>query len=728
MLSCVARFFVNGTRTVRKAIELSNGSCAPIFFLPIALIIMKLLRLSLMPTSTPAPTAETREKPKRKVIVAIHGIGDQYRNATIQSVIASFGQFADYTAAMPLGRLGAGDGKNIFFLKGPPAPVGDLATVGFVEFYWADIPRKVQTAGYRIEETKAWARTVVERLRARYNFLRNEARARSGETGVPLELGPEDFSAAADAIDEMIETFAVLDHLLLVFEKLGLLKFNLNDLLTSYVGDVQIVADFPDQRRIILDEFSKLLNDVAAKEPEAEIYLIAHSEGTVVAFMGLLEAMASRPPKNGRPPAKPPSWIRQVHGLMTIGSPIDKHLILWPDIWDDLQTQYGCLGYLPDRKQIKWRNYYDYGDPVGFRLDTTRDWLRDHKWAPFFEFESSDDKLKAKNEPQQPNHDYGFSRYLFPGAAHIDYWGDEDVFGHFIENVVLAKKKQPGQTEPPSEKQGSKPAGAKRYSEPPRDKPLQRIGSLIIPYAVIYLLIFAGVYLLYKGTVEYLFPLNRVPPPDPEIRHFAWNVAGISGLMMGMIALARIPRLTRRWTMSLLAIGAFVAGSALYAELVKPAVKLWHAMHWFHASWKAGAFVIGVAFFVVSVSTWASRRKLWKWPWLRPILGGTRSLMFLAAFCVFVPVAFHVITDKTDANHQPPLWPLLLASAAFLYLWWLAILVFDLVFVWHRYIRSAVSQTYLRELRRNAKGQMKDGSPIGRTAPSEATGGTAASF
>ena len=32
--------------------------------------------------------------------------------------------------------------------------------------------------------------------------------------------------------------------------------------------------------------------------------------------------------------------------------------------------------------------------------------------------------------------DYGFTRYPFPGKAHVDYWTDEAVFGHFISNVV----------------------------------------------------------------------------------------------------------------------------------------------------------------------------------------------------------------------------------------------------------------------------------------------------
>jgi hypothetical protein len=49
---------------------------------------------------------------------------------------------------------------------------------------------------------------------------------------------------------------------------------------------------------------------------------------------------------------------------------------------------------------------------------------------------------------------------------------------------------------------------------------------------------------------------------------------------------------------------------------------------------------------------------------------------------------------------QPPLWPVILASIAFLYLWWLATLIFDLAFVWHRYIRQSVSNRRLRDWNR----------------------------
>ena len=51
---------------------------------------------------------------------------------------------------------------------------------------------------------------------------------------------------------------------------------------------------------------------------------------------------------------------------MTIGSPIDKHLVLSPELFGE-----GAPLQSPDRP-IDWRNYYDEGDPVGFALDDAR--------------------------------------------------------------------------------------------------------------------------------------------------------------------------------------------------------------------------------------------------------------------------------------------------------------------------------------------------------------------
>jgi len=58
-------------------------------------------------------------------------------------------------------------------------------------------------------------------------------------------------------------------------------------------------------------------------------------------------------------------------------------------------------------------------------------------------------------------------------------------------------------------------------------------------------------------------------------------------------------------------------------------------------------------------------------------------------------LVFSIHATATDA----PVWPLVLAGAAFLYLWWLAALIFDLVFVWHRYIRSNTTPKLLKDIR-----------------------------
>jgi hypothetical protein len=45
---------------------------------------------------------------------------------------------------------------------------------------------------------------------------------------------------------------------------------------------------------------------------------------------------------------------------------------------------------------------------------------------------------------------------------------------------------------------------------------------------------------------------------------------------------------------------------------------------------------------------------------------------------------------------KAPLWPVLVSAIAFLFLWRLSALIFDLVFIWHRYIRFSGALTFLR--------------------------------
>ncbi len=649
-----------------------------------------------------------------KVVVVVHGIGDQYRYATIQTVVSAFGKFARSPADMPLGRFYGDRALATFQLKGPPPPAAPLDTIGFIEVYWADIPRALQKEGYVIEESKAWARTVVGRVRARFGECASDLDAQGpNQQRLRLRLRQEDYFAGADAIEEMIETFAVLDNLLFIAEKAGVLKFDLDALLTQYIGDVQIVADFAGYRRAILDKFNQVLQEVHDANPKAEIYVVAHSEGTVVAFMGLLEAMCepSRPAPAAKDQAaalgsEPPDWVQQIRGFMTFGSPIDKHLVLWPDIWDYLQTPHRGLPRLRPagpKKAIRWRNYYDYGDPVGFRLDTAREWMESHLWSPYFDFNGQ--------------HDYGFGRYLLPGAAHNEYWGDTAVFGHFIHTVMDVPV----------------PKGGGSFDQPPGDKILKRLGSNIIPYFLVLCILYLGVYLVYKGTVDYTAADNFAAKTGySATRVLIRDVGGITALLAGMIALARIPRITRSKKWIVIALSIFAGGSGLYATWVSSEVHQWHALRIFAAPavtellgrwatlWFPGqthvnlrdvasaGLVIGVAGLVAGFAAWGSRRQLHTWTsgflaTLRPFFVGARPLIIPGSLCAVAIIGYRVFFPAQTDSPEHPLWPLILASAAFLYLWWLAILIFDLVFVWHRYIRHSVVHNYLYALRKERK-------------------------
>jgi hypothetical protein len=75
-----------------------------------------------------------------------------------------------------------------------------------------------------------------------------------------------------------------------------------------------------------------------------------------------------------------------------------------------------------------------------------------------------------------------------------------------------------------------------------------------------------------------------------------------------------------------------------------------------------------------------------------------RTLLVSGGVVVVALVAALVWTG--DEKDRGPLLPLVLGCLAFFYLWWLAVLLFDLVFVWHRYVRYSVAVRDLREIRR----------------------------
>jgi hypothetical protein len=190
-----------------------------------------------------------------------------------------------------------------------------------------------------------------------------------------------------------------------------------------------------------------------------------------------------------------------------------------------------------------------------------------------------------------------------------------------------------------------------------------------VPYLGGLALLFCAVLVLYKA-VHGLLPQSGAAAEDREI----WPVFSLVGrytcLLAGVTVMARIPRLTRSWLwrgvgglVFLLSVGGYWA---------------------FYQADSPGSTLPGLGWISVLFAVVCGAFAL-LWP-----AGGMRSLLIPGALFAAGVVWYRLWFVQTDDPHGS-LWPLFLAGAAFLYLWWLVALVFDLTFVWHRYIRQSQS-------------------------------------
>lgn len=636
-----------------------------------------------------------------KIIVAIHGIGSQLRSDTIRSVARQFGGRSEPPLpVMPLGFFNLGNSAEVRVSRLDARSDDPLARIGFAEVFWADIPEQVVKANDTLEETKAWGRTVVSRAEAAYR------------DNVPNgKLSAQDFQLGIGVVEEIVETISVMESLLAVAARAGVFKFALAPLLRDYVGDVQLVTDFPYYREKILYRFHSAMAQIYKAfvqlypDHTPEIYIVAHSEGTVISFLGLLEALSGHAVTDpddatdgAGAVAVDNSWIGHVRGYMTIGSPIDKHLVLWPKLWKDLQLKSaldaagGVVFPAPDgsprltlQRQIQWRNYYDYGDPIGFELETAVDFLEDKECAAF-EFVTK-------------KHDFGFSRYWMPGKAHTDYWQDAQVFGHFIEDVVLATGK----------------------AQRPPNKPLVEQISMLIPYVMTFLLHLMAVFVLRKALTLPPEPVAAAATvaAAPLLAQLPLQIGLLSGLLLSITVAARLPRLVKtsgiRWHVCALLV--FLLGAVPCAALLPADVAqflggpLSGLVSWLDiAPAYLGKAALIVAAFGIAASGWLAPRR-------------ARFGRRLLIGCGSAVIAFIIIVRLTDGASHLPIWPIVLGGLAFLYLWWLGILLFDLTFIWHRYIRRSVAVDTLRQWRRNKEAQPHSLAGLGRpTSPAEPAG------
>jgi hypothetical protein len=643
-----------------------------------------------------------------KIVVAIHGVGPVLRSDAIRATVHRFGtRGAPPLPKFPLGHFNIGGFAEVCVSR-LDVPVNDpLARIGFAEIYWADVLRGLVKRNDTMEESKAWGETVVGRAQFLYKQVQQQADSEDRKA----QLEPRDFSMAAGVCDELIESVAVMEALLFLPTKAGLLKFDLPDLLRDYYGSVQLVADFQYYRQIILFRFHSAMREIIRRfhrenpsyAGDPEIYIVAHSEGSVIAFIAILEALSHRrlsaPGQHHR--TIPTDWIVCVRGFMTIGSPIDKHILLWPDLWEpmelasrdcqrqDVNAPVEMIGRPGDEaltlpSPIKWRNYYDYGDPVGFELNTARKYLREHACGAF-QFSGDDD--------------FGFSRYWLPGKAHVDYWKDDAVFDHFIDHVVLPGKRS--RSAPQARSKPQAPSAGK--VPPPPNKPGVGFISTAIPYVICYLLQAFAVFLLFKTVLASLPGLRDYPPVTRSVLLLAL-------LLMGVTVAGRLPRLikTRGLRWRALALAVYLCGavpcvfflpssvSGFLDEPLAEAFAFTGTLRHF-----AGSLTLVLIAGAVSLTGWFAPLKP---RWGRWLLVGSGTLLLAVA----------IIWRVISAPDTAAIWPLVLAAFFFIYLWLLAVMMFDLAFIWHRYIRHSVALEVMRDwrARRDAAPREKRQDPV----------------
>lgn len=699
------------------------------------------------------------------ILVAIHGIGEQSRNMTVRAVATRLALSATTLgkpgeppplSPQPLGWFYTdvrGAVKVAPLDSFDPKIEHSMAKIGFTEVFWADIPQEVVKEGRTIEETKAWARTVVGRARHIYN-----TRPRAGSNGESKPTPEPDFSLAAEVLEEIIETVYTLENLTFLAEKAGMMKFDLKRVLEEYLGDVQIVTEFTLFRLDIIGRFHSAMQQIHREHPEANLHIVAHSEGTVVSFLGLLHALSGQRilPANVEGGAvldrigRIPQWLTKLRGYLTIGSPIDKHILLWPSLFKDFDFAPAC-DFFNGPHKIHWRNYFDYGDPVGFKLDTAESWLKIGKKCAPFEFEGK-------------KHDIGFARYSLPGKAHNDYWEDGAVFEHFIRDVIK---------------------GEGEKAPKPKTRPLVYFLSPTVPYLISFFLLALGTFILYRAVTTYTHP-----DLDHLARYIRYTVLGLSenratsNTLMGLYALeiaafitgitllARLPRLAAgaRWFgWGLL---AFLLGCLFYYFVAYDSrIEIGHFFYKRGFDPTIGVLGLGLAVALISLAlvkrpshefvqqAAVARKQRWIFKGMRPlILAGAVAVILLVGSQMFPDSALfqeervglrenakfykgpkrelqpldqfepehwidraHLNRDDLNmlfysdpqkgANYAPnhvkdvtdllqvhmPVWPVLLSGAVFLYLWWLAALIFDLAFVWQRYIRNSVANDRLKQ-------------------------------
>lgn len=358
-------------------------------------------------------------------ILVVHGIGEQKRVETVTSVVSNFYQ--------SLNALGVGNITRDIRFDNPSYPAtllfshkGTSYVIRFYEAYWADLDQPYNFL--RWLKLIWWALTIW----VRHYYDPPPAGMRTISVGkLKIALTRIGLFFLSILFLVLLSTLRVLNQVsVVVFKK----QLPLGQTLYNFLGDVQLFVS-EDVRFDTLETLgrrsryairTRLWNVLARAnlDPIQELYILAHSLGTVIAFNVLMETagtiagyiddrdlIAKLQQKgfiNAQGNADRGKFLSKIAAVFTLGSPLDKFAAIWPRV-----IPVNLSDPKNGQKPIPWINVHDILDVVGANLN---------------HFKNIPGLTEPTNIPWQ-------DQPIF-ATAHTSYWKHKERRNRFIDRFV----------------------------------------------------------------------------------------------------------------------------------------------------------------------------------------------------------------------------------------------------------------------------------------------------
>lgn len=419
-------------------------------------------------------------------VIVVHGIGEQRKNETVLNVINRFAEASrgldkgELDGILTLGKATGQTGKEQLSrassnsssknaippwleFRGIPQPdlrntnPQQFAYLNQIPFYGEDVPKDERGQNIRFVDLH-WADIMQNDAKQIVQPVNIWAKGLMGRLIIKTKLATCEGAMVPPwiikVLSNLIRIFEILQTLMGIKVKAAEYK-----IFTDFLGDVQLYGEYSITRGKAVRRFHRLIARIEEEhkvemEEKGKPYtdkptytIIAHSLGTIMSLDSLFYALVKQSIRTGQNPSETPNlpfpsyyteedtfkkgdidytnthWIERIENFVTLGSPIDKYLVMWwlnykylvkPDEWKtSIKTQ------------IKHFNYCDELDPVGHSLDIVK---QTPAYKEFFIKESKDKEI-----------DVVFNRYTTFGAAHNEYWKDNELFKVIYKNTVARK-------------------------------------------------------------------------------------------------------------------------------------------------------------------------------------------------------------------------------------------------------------------------------------------------